>query len=175
MISSFTCGQGMMLLQKKFRSDFRKRCFTERVFGHWNVIPEDSGHGTKPVRIQGASGWCSQVYGLVLGRPARSGELDLVILMDPFQPEILYDPMILSKGYRINNPWRRGRRTSSRSSSGSLQEARLRAKCEVPAADSWCWQEQPGTPEDSPHAVLTQDNFWKSSSHRPLFSWGGNS
>uniref|UniRef100_A0A8C4V756 DNA helicase n=1 Tax=Falco tinnunculus TaxID=100819 RepID=A0A8C4V756_FALTI len=41
--------------------------------------PQGSGHGTKPVRS----------YGLVLGSPARSRELGL-ILMGPFQLEIFY-------------------------------------------------------------------------------------
>ena len=53
--------------------------------------PQGSGHDTKPVRVQGASRQRSQSYGLVLGSPARSRELDSMILMGPLQLKILYD------------------------------------------------------------------------------------
>jgi len=45
----------------------------------------------KDYGVQGASGRCSLSYGLVLGSPARSRELDSMILMGPFQLEIFYD------------------------------------------------------------------------------------
>lgn len=38
-----------------------------------------SGHSTKHVRVQGASGWGSHSYGLVLGSPARNQEMDLIL------------------------------------------------------------------------------------------------
>lgn len=40
--------------------------------------PRGSAHSTKPGRVRGASGPCSGSYGLVLGGPARSRELDLI-------------------------------------------------------------------------------------------------
>ena len=61
---------------------------------HWEGSPslaqprQGSAHdGTKPVRVQGASGPCSWSYGLSLGSPVRSRELDLMMLMGPFQLE----------------------------------------------------------------------------------------
>jgi len=32
-------GDGMQLHQRKFRSDIRKRFFTERAVGHWSRVP----------------------------------------------------------------------------------------------------------------------------------------
>lgn len=42
-----------------------------------------SGCGTKPVRVQEASGTCSYQFGLVLGCPVSSGEVDLMIHGSP--------------------------------------------------------------------------------------------
>lgn len=36
-----------------------------------------------------------KLHGLVVVNPMRSRELNLMILMDPFQLQIFYDPMIL--------------------------------------------------------------------------------
>ena len=67
--SDRTRGKGTRLHQGKL--DIRKRFFTERVGGH------------------------SWSYGLVLGSPARSRELDLMVLMGPFQLEICYGSVTL--------------------------------------------------------------------------------
>jgi len=55
--------------------------------------PQGSSHGTKPVRVQGASGQCSWSYSLALGSPARSTVLDSMTLVGPLQLEIFYDSM----------------------------------------------------------------------------------
>ena len=54
--------------------------------------PQHSGHSRKLNEVQ-ESGQCSQTYGLILGCPTCSQELDLLILMGPFQLRIFYDPM----------------------------------------------------------------------------------
>lgn len=59
--------------------------------------PQGSGHRTKPVRVQGTSGQHSEPYGLLLGSPARSRKMDLVILIIPFQLETFYDSGFISK------------------------------------------------------------------------------
>jgi len=53
--------------------------------------PQGSGHSPEPVRVQGMSGQCSYSYGLVLGSPESSRELDSMILMGSFQLMIFYD------------------------------------------------------------------------------------
>lgn len=60
----------------------------------WSVtaaVTQGSGQGTKPVRVQGAPGWHSEPYSLMLGSPVRSRECDLMILMGPFILEIFSD------------------------------------------------------------------------------------
>lgn len=76
--------------------DIRKRLFTERTVSQWNRLPQGNGHGTKPARVQGASGWHSQSHGLVLGSPARS-------LMDPFQIKILYEFIHIFSHQNVDN------------------------------------------------------------------------
>ena len=58
-------------------------------------VPQGSGHGTKLNRVQEVSGQHSQMYGLILGGPVWSQELDLVILMGPFLLRIFCDSLIL--------------------------------------------------------------------------------
>ena len=50
-----------------------------------------SGEHWSKSSLRGASGRCSQSYGLVLGCPVRSRELDSMVLAGSFQLEILND------------------------------------------------------------------------------------
>ncbi|KAJ7400194.1 hypothetical protein BTVI_107527 [Pitangus sulphuratus] len=39
--SDSTQWSGLKLCQERFRSDIRKRFFTQRMFGHWNRLPRE--------------------------------------------------------------------------------------------------------------------------------------
>lgn len=69
--------------------DTKKRLFTERVVSCWNRQLQGSGPGTKPVRVQGVPGQCSDTW-FSLSSLAGS----TVGLNDPYgslQLEIFYD------------------------------------------------------------------------------------
>lgn len=61
------------------------------MVSQWNKVPKEL---LVAARIQGASEQRSLSYGLVLESPVRSRELDLSILMSPFQLEIYCDSVI---------------------------------------------------------------------------------
>jgi len=84
----------MKLHHGRFRLDKRKRIFTERVVSNWNWLP------TELVTAPSLSEFKEHLnddesHGLVLGSPVKSGELNSMNLMGPFQLEILYDSMAL--------------------------------------------------------------------------------
>lgn len=63
--------------------DIRKRFFTKRTFDQaLEQTPQDSGHGTKPVRVQETFAQNSQTYCLIL---EWTQELDSIILVSQFQ------------------------------------------------------------------------------------------
>jgi len=77
----------MRLCQGNFRLDVRKRFFTKRVDDHWNRLPREV------VTVPRLSEFRQHLddalsCGLVLGSPARSINLGLMILMGPFQLQI---------------------------------------------------------------------------------------
>lgn len=78
----------MKLHQSKFRLDIRNRLLPMRA------LEQRSGHSSKLDRVEGVSGQYSQSYGLVLGSPATSRELDSMILMGPCQLEIFYNSIL---------------------------------------------------------------------------------
>ena len=72
----------------------KKRFFTERVVGHWNRLPREVV--TAPSLSEFKEHLDKALsYGLVLGSPARSRELDSMILRSPFQLEIFYDSVLI--------------------------------------------------------------------------------
>ena len=82
----------MKLQQRRVRLGVRKRFFTERVVGHWGRL-WCRGHGTEPAQVQEVLDNALRHMGWFLGGPVWSQELDLMILMGPFQLRICYDSM----------------------------------------------------------------------------------
>lgn len=68
------------------------RFFAETVVKSLEQAPQETAQGLKPVRVP-RSTW-SMSYGLVLGSPAKSRELDLMVLMSHFQLEIFFDSLL---------------------------------------------------------------------------------
>lgn len=71
--------------------NIRKRSFTKRVVRHSNRLPREKDHSMKPSSIQEVFGQCSQQYGFIFEWSCVELELDSMILVCPFQLEILYD------------------------------------------------------------------------------------
>jgi len=78
----------MRLRQGNIRLDIRKRLFTRRAGSHWNRVPREVF--TAPILsefIQHLDDALS--CGIVLGSAVRSKKLELMMLMGPFQLQIL--------------------------------------------------------------------------------------
>lgn len=78
----------MELSQGRFSLDIRK-IFTQRVILELGWAPQGSGHSTKPEFKKLLDSALSHRVGC----PVQGQELDLIILMGPFQLIELYDSM----------------------------------------------------------------------------------
>ena len=79
----------MELCQGKGRVGARERFFT-RGQRAWNRLPRAVGT-PQAARVQTAFGHLSQTQDLNMGGPAQSHEVDLMILVGPFQLRIFCD------------------------------------------------------------------------------------
>lgn len=93
--SSRTGGNRIKPYLGMFRLDSWKKFFTETLVKSLEQAPKGSGQDLKPVRVP-RNTW-SMSYGLVLCSSAKTRELDLMVLMCPFQLEIFCDCGSLSK------------------------------------------------------------------------------
>lgn len=71
------------ILSNKKHKEFEAFCFVLKKNCSWFffLLFQFQGTSTKPVRVQAASGWCSQSQEFVLRRSARSRDLDTVIFV----------------------------------------------------------------------------------------------
>lgn len=75
-----------------FRLDIRKCFLTQQVTGNWDSPPtQGSGDDPKAVRAHKALGQHFQADDEILGVSVQGRELDLLILMGPFQLSLFYD------------------------------------------------------------------------------------
>lgn len=77
----------MKLCQGTFSLDIGTRFLPERMVSHWNGSP---GKWPQHQICQNSQNG-ALVMGLILGGPARSTGLGLVVFMGPFQLEVFHD------------------------------------------------------------------------------------
>lgn len=93
--SDKTQGNGLKLCQERFR--LSGKISSPRGWVGTGTAPQDSGHSSKPDRVQEACGQCSQAHGVIFGDdPMHCQELDLMILVCPLQLSIFYDSIATS-------------------------------------------------------------------------------
>lgn len=61
----------------------------------FSVLPQGSGRGTKPARVQEGFGQYSQRHGVLLGCPVQGQELDSVVFLGPFCLRMFCDSIVL--------------------------------------------------------------------------------